>query len=94
MKRRTKTVWQLIVRLGLLDAHTATVSNPWLVPLVATISVLVVAWAFGYNLVLIPLAILSPLVPFLLAQAPVFAAAAMACSSVLVVTNALRLRQA
>jgi P-type Cu+ transporter len=52
------------------------------------------AWAFGYNVVLIPLAILSPLVPFLLAQAPVFAAAAMACSSVLVVSNALRLRHA
>jgi Cu+-exporting ATPase len=51
-------------------------------------------WAFGYNIVLIPLAILSPLVPFLLAQAPVFAAAAMACSSVLVVSNALRLRHA
>jgi P-type Cu+ transporter len=52
------------------------------------------AWAFGYNVVLIPLAILSPLVPFLLAQTPVFAAAAMACSSVLVVSNALRLRHA
>ena len=51
------------------------------------------AWAFGYNVVLIPLAILSPLVPFLLAPAPVFAAAAMACSSVLVVSNALRLRR-
>ena len=51
-------------------------------------------WAFGYNVVLIPLAILSPLVPFLLAQAPVFASAAMACSSVLVVSNALRLRHA
>lgn len=52
------------------------------------------AWAFGYNIVLIPLAILSPLVPFLLAQTPVFAAGAMACSSVLVVSNALRLRHA
>ncbi len=51
-------------------------------------------WAFGYNLVLIPLAILSPLIPFVLAQTPVFAAAAMACSSVLVVSNALRLRHA
>jgi Cu+-exporting ATPase len=49
-------------------------------------------WAFGYNVVLIPLAILSPLVPFLLAEVPVFAAAAMACSSLLVVGNALRLR--
>jgi Cu+-exporting ATPase len=52
------------------------------------------AWAFGYNVILIPLAMLSPLVPFFLAQAPVFAAAAMACSSVLVVSNALRLRRA
>ncbi len=51
-------------------------------------------WAFGYNLVLIPLAILSPLMPFLLAQTPVLAATAMACSSVLVVSNALRLRYA
>ncbi len=52
------------------------------------------AWAFGYNVVLIPLAILSPLVPLLLALAPVLAAAAMACSPVLVVSNALRLRHA
>jgi Cu+-exporting ATPase len=52
------------------------------------------AWAFGYNVVLIPLAMLSPLLPFLLALAPVLASAAMACSSVLVVSNALRLRHA
>jgi Cu+-exporting ATPase len=50
-------------------------------------------WAFGYNAVLIPLAILSPLIPFLKDWAPVFAAAAMALSSVTVVSNSLRLRR-
>jgi len=50
-------------------------------------------WAFAYNTVLIPLAILSPLVPFLKEQAPIFAAAAMALSSVTVVSNSLRLRR-
>jgi P-type Cu+ transporter len=50
-------------------------------------------WAFAYNIVLIPIAILSPLVPFLKEQAPIFAAAAMALSSVTVVSNSLRLRQ-
>jgi Cu+-exporting ATPase len=50
-------------------------------------------WAFGYNVVLIPLAISSPAVPFLQANAPIFAAAAMALSSVTVVSNALRLRR-
>lgn len=49
-------------------------------------------WAFAYNVILIPLAILSPLVPFLKAQAPIFAAAAMALSSVTVISNSLRLR--
>jgi Cu+-exporting ATPase len=44
------------------------------------------AWAFGYNLVLVPLAMLG-IVP------PVFAALAMALSSVTVVGNALRLRR-
>jgi len=43
------------------------------------------AWAFGYNLVLVPLAIASIL-------PPIVAALAMACSSVTVVLNALRLR--
>ncbi|TAK26298.1 MAG: heavy metal translocating P-type ATPase [Chloroflexota bacterium] len=49
-------------------------------------------WAFGYNVVLIPVAIgaLYPLTGTLLN--PVLAAAAMAMSSVSVVTNALRLR--
>ena len=50
-------------------------------------------WAFAYNVVLIPAAILSPLIPFLREQAPIFAAAAMALSSVTVVTNSLRLRR-
>jgi P-type E1-E2 ATPase len=44
------------------------------------------AWAFGYNLALVPLAMLG-IVP------PVLAALAMACSSVTVVGNALRLRR-
>ena len=50
-------------------------------------------WAFGYNVLLIPLAIASPAVPFLQGQAPIFAAAAMALSSVTVVSNSLRLRR-
>ncbi len=50
-------------------------------------------WAFAYNIVLVPTAILSPLIPFLREQAPIFAAAAMALSSVTVVSNSLRLRR-
>lgn len=50
-------------------------------------------WAFAYNIVLIPIAILSPLIPFLRENAPIFAAAAMALSSVTVVSNSLRLRR-
>lgn len=49
-------------------------------------------WAFGYNIVLIPIAILSPFIPLLSEQMPMFAAAAMALSSVTVVSNSLRLR--
>jgi len=49
-------------------------------------------WAFAYNSVLLPVAILSPLIPFLKEQAPIFAATAMALSSVTVVSNSLRLR--
>jgi Cu+-exporting ATPase len=49
-------------------------------------------WAFAYNTILIPLAIASPAIPWLRESAPIFAAAAMALSSVTVVTNSLRLR--
>ncbi|MBL8675271.1 MAG: cation-translocating P-type ATPase, partial [Rhodospirillales bacterium] len=45
------------------------------------------AWAFGYNVVAVPLAMLGALPPAL-------AGAAMAGSSVAVVLNALRLRRA
>jgi Cu+-exporting ATPase len=50
------------------------------------------AWAFGYNLILIPVAagILFPITGWLLS--PALAASAMALSSVSVVTNSLRLR--
>jgi Cu+-exporting ATPase len=50
-------------------------------------------WAFAYNSVLIPLAIASPAIPALRESAPIFAAAAMALSSVTVVTNSLALRR-
>ena len=50
-------------------------------------------WAFAYNTLLIPLAIASPAIPFLQQNAPIFAAAAMALSSVTVVSNSLRLRR-
>jgi P-type Cu+ transporter len=50
-------------------------------------------WAFAYNIILIPTAILSPLIPLLRENAPIFAAAAMALSSVTVVSNSLRLRR-
>ncbi len=50
-------------------------------------------WAFGYNTILIPLAMASPTIPLLHASAPIFAAAAMALSSVTVVSNSLRLRR-
>ena len=50
-------------------------------------------WAFAYNVILIPTAILSPLIPFLRENAPIFAAAAMALSSVTVVSNSLRLKR-
>jgi P-type Cu+ transporter len=43
-------------------------------------------WAFGYNLAAVPLAMVGPLNPLL-------AGAAMACSSLLVVTHSLRLRR-
>ncbi len=50
-------------------------------------------WAFGYNTILIPLAIASPAIPLLRMNAPIYAAAAMALSSVTVVSNSLRLRR-
>src|SRR6266704_72801 len=50
-------------------------------------------WAFAYNVILIPIAIFSPVIPFLQENAPIFAAAAMALSSVTVVSNSLRLRK-
>ena len=50
-------------------------------------------WAFAYNIVLIPIAIASPAIPALRESAPIFAAAAMALSSVTVVSNSLRLRR-
>ncbi len=50
-------------------------------------------WAFAYNTVLIPLAIASPAIPALQASAPIFAAAAMALSSVTVVSNSLLLQR-
>ncbi len=50
-------------------------------------------WAFGYNVILIPLAIISPAIPGLRDTAPIFAAAAMALSSVTVVSNSLWLRR-
>ena len=51
------------------------------------------AWAFGYNLLLIPLAAGVLLPAFGLWLPPAAAAAAMAASSISVVTNSLLLRR-
>lgn len=51
-------------------------------------------WAFGYNVILIPVA-MGVLYPFLhILLSPIFASAAMALSSISVVTNSLRLKGA
>jgi Cu+-exporting ATPase len=50
------------------------------------------AWAFGYNIVLVPVAMGVLYPPFGLTLTPALAAAAMALSSVSVVANSLRLR--
>lgn len=50
-------------------------------------------WAFGYNTLLIPVAAGVFWQPFGIALVPAFSAAAMSLSSVLVATNALRLRR-
>ena len=49
-------------------------------------------WAFGYNLVCIPIAAGALFPAFGIALTPMIAAAAMSLSSVCVVTNALRLK--
>ena len=52
-----------------------------------------IAWAFGYNLLLVPLAAGLALPAFGIGLDPALAAAAMGLSSVSVVANSLRLRR-
>ena len=51
------------------------------------------AWAFGYNLLLVPLAAGALLPAFGIGLDPALAAASMGLSSVTVVLNSLRLRR-
>ncbi len=51
------------------------------------------AWAFGYNFLLIPVSAGALYPAFGILMSPVFSGFAMALSSVSVVTNALRLRR-
>jgi Cu+-exporting ATPase len=50
-------------------------------------------WAFAYNVALVPLAAGALYPNFGILLSPMFAAGAMACSSVFVIANALRLKR-
>ena len=84
------------------DAASATISSgspsavPALVDLARATTRTIrqnLAWAFGYNLLLVPLAAGLALPAFGIGLDPAFAAAAMGLSSVSVVANSLRLRR-
>jgi Cu+-exporting ATPase len=85
-----------------IDASAATLSgaDPRGVPLLVDLSRATtriikqnLAWAFGYNILLVPLAAGLALPAFGIGLDPALAAAAMGGSSVTVVLNALRLRR-